>query len=278
MRIHNILIVGLFVSGLMACEKTVVLDLDDTENKVIIEGQVTDRAGYQFVKLSRSTGFYSTGKSPRISNATVQVEDNLGNLVDFVHNPNNHPDSAGYYLPETEFTGVINRAYTLTVTVDGQNYTAKDSLIRLVPIDQLTIRIDEDEQADPKKPGQFYQMLMYVTEPQDTRDYYMFKCYRNGKLEKAADSEVYYADDEFIQEQIDGIPMPVYFAEGDLASVEVFSLSREAFIFYRDLDKVLNNDGGMYDPPASNPRNNISNGALGFFMASAIQTSEITVE
>lgn len=278
MRLYNILIACGLALSFFSCEKTILLDLEDTQNKVIIEGQVTDRPGFQFVKLSRSTGFYGSGATPRITTASVEIEDNEGNLIAFVHNPNNHPDSAGYYLPENEFTGVINRAYTLTVTVDGEQYVAKDSLIRLVPIDKLEVRIDDLEQEDPQKPGQFYQMLMYVTEPQDTRDYYMFKCYRNGKLEKAFESDVYYADDEFIQEQIDGIPMPVYFAKGDIASVEVFSMTREAYIFYRDLDKVLNNDGGMYDPPAANPRNNLSNGALGFFMTAAVQTASISVE
>lgn len=278
MRKYSYLYMLAAIVGFTACEKTIDLKLSESDNKVVIEGQVTDREGYQFVKVSRSTGFYSTGKTPRVTNAIVQVEDNLGNLVDFVHNPNNHPDSAGYYLPATEFVGVINRSYTMTVTVGSESYAAKDSLTRLVPIDDLSFKIDENEKADPEDPGQYYQMLLYVKEPQETRDYYMFKCYRNGVLEKAIDTDVYYADDEFIKEQIDGIPMPVYFAQGDVASIEVFSLSREAFVFYRDLYKVLNNDGGMYDPPAANPRNNISNGALGFFQASAIQTGEIVIE
>src|SRR5690242_5018759 len=120
------------VIGLTACEKTVYLDLDKSNPKVVIEGMVTDREDMQFVKVSRSAGFYSTGGTPRVTDATVQVVDDLGNTFNFVHNPNSNADSLGIYLPETPFSGEIGRTYTLTVIVDGKSYEATDKLFRLV--------------------------------------------------------------------------------------------------------------------------------------------------
>ena len=55
------LIYSLSLLSLTACEETVVLDLEETKPKIVIEGQVTDRAGYQFVKVSKSTNFYASG-------------------------------------------------------------------------------------------------------------------------------------------------------------------------------------------------------------------------
>lgn len=271
------LLYSLTLLTLAACEETVILDLEETMPKMVIEGQVTDRAGYQFVKISKSTGFYATGKTPRVTDATVVVDDNAGNHYEFVHNPRNHADSAGYYLPQTAFTGVIDRIYTLTVVAEGQTYTAQDKLNRITTIDKLEYRIDEDEREDPEDPGRFYEVLMFVKEPQETRDYYLFKTYRNDSLTYGLDTDVYYADDELVGESIDGFPLPIFYAQNDLARAEVYSLTRDAYIFYRDLYKVLNNDGGMFSQPPADPRTNLSNGALGLFQVSAVVSSEIRI-
>lgn len=273
----NILIIIITLFVFTSCEKTVELDLENSTPKIVIEGLVTDREGHQYVKVSRSAGFYSTGKTPRVSDATVMIADDQGNTFSFVHNPNSHADSTGYYLPETPFTGAIGRTYTLTVVADGQTYEASDTMFRLTPIDKLEYRINEEEQEDPEDDGRFYELLLFVKEPQDTKDYYLFKSFRNGALEYQNDTDVYYADDELIGENIDGISLPLFYAVDDVAKIEVQSLSRQAFIFYRDLSKLLNNDGGMFGTPPANPRTNLSNDAVGFFQVSAIQSAELVI-
>jgi hypothetical protein len=260
-----------------ACEKTVPLDLNQIESRVVIEGQVTDQPGYQYVKISRTIDFYNNSQSPRITNATVVVEDDMGGVHTFVHNPNNHADSAGFYFPETAFVGQVNHSYTLTVMVDGKSYEATDKLIRITQIDKLEYRVDEDEKSDPQDPGRFYELLLFVKEPKETKDYYLFKSFRNDSLKYAFDTDIYYSDDELIGENIDGIPLPIYYAENEKAAVEVYSLSREAFIFYRDLQKLLANDGGMFGTPPSDPRTNFSNGALGLFQVSAISKGGLVI-
>jgi hypothetical protein len=149
--------------------------------------------------------------------------------------------------------------------------------MRLVAIDKLEGRIDPEEEEDPEDSDRFYELLLWVKEPQETKDYYLFQSYRNGELAFDGDTDIYYADDELIGEDIDGVSLPVYYAKGDVAKIVVYSLSREAFIYYRDLDKLLNNDGGMFGTPPANPRTNLSNGAVGFFQASAIQTGELVI-
>src|SRR5687768_9301109 len=88
---------------LISCDKPIDLDLNQTPTKVVIEAQVTDNPGYQFVKLTRSADFYGSGKTPRITNATVTVSDDLGKVVIFVHNPNSDKDSMGIYVPQVPF-------------------------------------------------------------------------------------------------------------------------------------------------------------------------------
>ena len=260
-----------------SCDKPVVLDLDQMPPRVVIEGLVSDQPNYQFVKVSRTVDFYEEGKTPRVSDAIVFVSDDLGNEFSFVHNPHNHADSAGYYLPSVPFVGEPGRTYHLSVTVDGDLYEAEDKMYRITEIDSLQYRINEEEMDDPNEEGKFYELLLYAKEPQETSDYYLFKFFRNDSLKIDNPTAIYFADDKVLGEEINGVPSPVYYAPGDSARVEMFSLSRVGYVFYSDLFNLLNNDGGMFSPPPANSRTNLSKGALGFFQVSAITIAGIRI-
>jgi hypothetical protein len=277
-QMKNTFAIILIAVSLSACEKTVYLDLNQNEPKVIIEGQVTNHSRYQYVKITRSVGFYETGESPRVNDAIVVVTDDAGNEFEFVHNPNEDADSAGFYLPLTPFAGEIGRTYKLSATVDGQLYEAEDKLFPVTSIDSMSYRINDDEMEDPKDDGKFYEVLIYALEPQGTTDYYLFKFYRNDSLMFYNDTDIYYADDEVLGEQIDGVPSPIYYSPGDVARVEAYSLSRNGFVFYNDLQTLLTSDGGLFSQPPSNSRTNLSGGALGYFQASAINMMEIIIK
>jgi len=259
------------------CEKTVLLDLDQMSSKVVIEGLVTNQPGYQFVKVSKTAGFYESGATPRVTNAIVSISDDQGNEFMLTHNPNNQADSMGYYTPITPFVGVLGRTYHLTVNIDGERYEAEDKLYNVTAIDSLEYQVNDDERADPKEEGKFYEVLMYAKEPQETSDYYLFKFFRNDSLKIYNPTDIYFADDKTLGEEINGVQTPVFYAPGDSARVEMYSLSRIGFVFYSDLFNLINNDGGMFSPPPANSRTNLSNGALGFFQVSAVAISGIRI-
>ncbi len=273
------IILLLAVLTLTSCEEGVKLDLEQTPPKIVIEAQVTDRPGYQFVKVTRSAGFYESGATPRIANAAVTVQDDLGQTFEFVHNPNAHPDSAGIYIPSTPFTGEVGRTYSLRVDVDGTIFTAEDRLNNVIPVDSITYEINEDQAEDPTDEGKIYELLMFAREPQDEENFYLFRFFRNDSLIYFNDTDIYLTDDEFLAEEIDGVPSPVYYGVNDVGRIEIFSLSRIGYVYYSDLWALLNNDGGgMFGPIPSSPRTNITNGAIGFFQVSAVTDSEIKIE
>ncbi|HYG18562.1 MAG TPA: DUF4249 domain-containing protein [Ohtaekwangia sp.] len=277
MRILSIIV--FFAAFFYACDEPVTLDLRQTPSKIVIEGLVTDAEGYQFVKISRTVGFYATGTTPRVTDAQVLVKDDLGNEYPFVHNPRSHIDSAGIYVPEFPFTGEIGRTYTLNVTVGETLYAAEDKLLPVIPVDSLNYRFSEEEAEDPKDPGKVYELLLFAREPQDEANYYLFKFYRNGALTYYDETDIYYSDDKFLAENIDGIASPVYYAIQDTGRVEAYSMSRAGYIYYGDLFSLLNNDGGgMFGSIPGSPRTNLSNGALGFFQVSAIKSKEIILK
>lgn len=261
-----------------SCEKTVLLDLGRTESKIVIEGQVTNQPGYQYVKVSRTTDFYGRGGTPRITNAVVTVEDDLGNVFLFEHNLGGTDDSTGIYLPQNPFVGEVDRTYTLTVKIGSDIFTAQETLLPVTQMDSLSYQINERESKDPQDPGMIYEVLMFAKEPQAEKNFYLFQFYRNDTLNLYNDTDIYYSDDELLAEEIDGVQSPAYFKAGDTARVEMYSLSRVGFVYYNDLWSLLNNDaGGMFGPIPSSPRTNISNGTLGFFRVSSVDISEIVI-
>jgi len=272
--ICTILSVILFIS----CEETVKLDTLQAPSKIVIEGIVTNVEGIQFVKITKSTDFYQSGKTPRVTNATVTVQDDLGSIFPFVHNPKNESNRNGYYYPSVSFKGSVGRTYKLKVIADGQTYEAQDQMTRTMTFDSLTTRINDDERKDPKVKGRYYQVLLYGKEPQETKDYYIFRYYRNDSLSLYNNSDIYNVDDQGIGANVNGVTAPIYFGLNDKVRLEALSVSRNAFLYYTDLYNLINSDGGMFSAPPANPRSNISNGALGVFQASAIASKEIVIK
>jgi hypothetical protein len=274
----RIIVVGLFFAGLLlSCEETIKLDLDQVQQQIIIEGVVTNNPNHQFIKVTRTLGFYQSGRPTPVTNATIVLHDNTGQSYPFSHNPTANNGQDGYYFPTAGFAGATGRTYRLEVQADNQIYEATDVLYPVTTFDSITYRLNEDQVEEPEEEGKFYELLMYAKEPQESKDYYLFKFYRNDTLITFFDTDIYSTDDILLGERIDGLPSPVYFGELDTARIEMLSLSRNGYLFYNDLFNLINNDGGMFGSPPANPRTNLTNGALGFFQASAIESDTLII-
>lgn len=271
----NILnIIGLFVLSFsfFSCEKTVTLDTQQTEPVYIIDGLVTNQLTNHRIKISKSQLFYDSGQNPTVTDATVQVTDNEGNNWPFVES------EPGLYLSETAFAGQIGNTYTMTINVDGQTFTAADELAYLHPIDTLIAFIDEDEFEKPEFDGEYWDFLTFLTEPQETEDYYLIKFLKNGEVFNYDGQDVYVFNDEIIQENVDGFSSNTLYKEGDIGGIEMHRISKSVFIFYNSLSENINSDGGVFSGQPSNVTTNIDGGALGVFQVSSMEIKEVVME
>ncbi len=279
-------IIIVLLSGLaVACDSPFELDVDQAPTKVVIEGLITNESKRHYVKVSTTKKYGKSGASPVVSDATVTVVDDQGNEFDFIHNDTGESGLDGYYFPTVAFMGEVGSTYTMSVQVDGGTYTASDKLLRVTAIDSLSIEVNEDiRDLDPADlpndidPDEFYAVFFFAKEPQETKDYYLFKFYKNGVLVKDSETDIYFAEDTFVGEDIHNIEGASFYALEDSVTVEFYSLTREGFVYYTDMFNVLNNDGGMFGAIPSNPRTNIIGGALGYFQTSAVSNRSIIVK
>src|SRR5437868_5486642 len=104
---RSLIIYILLAVVFFSCDEPFRLDPNQAQRQIVIEGLVTDIPGKQSVKISLTGDFYGSEPTARITDAVVTVTDDLGNAVNFVHNPHASQDSMGIYLPEASFTGEI---------------------------------------------------------------------------------------------------------------------------------------------------------------------------
>lgn len=260
-----------------SCEEVVTIDTGALDERIIIEGLVTNAVDRSYIKITRSRDFYAQGPAERITNALVEVTVNGTEIVPFTHNPTNDPLKEGIYYPIGGFTGSVGNEYALSVDVQGALFEASETMLPVTTIDSLTTKFDQSEFDDPEVPGRYYEVLLNAKEPQDTDDNYLFKFYRNDSVVRDFPTDVYVANDDLLGEEIAELEIAGYFAVGDVARVEMYSLTPKAFSFYSDLNNLINGDGGMFSPPPANPRNNLSNDALGYFQVSALAQEELVV-
>lgn len=259
---------------ILACEETTVIDVDQSESRLVIEGLITNQTGQQFVSVSRTIDFYAPGFNPGVSDATVTVSDDLGGIYPFTE----LEDNPGRYVPVTPFVGIVGRTYSLEVDALGQTYTAQEAMLSVTSIDSLTSTLNEEERSDPEDAGRFYEVFMYTKEPQDEENFYLFKFYRNGHEQNENGEDISVTNDVGVAEDIEGIELPVFYAINDTATVEIYSLTRTSYIYWSDVANLVFSDGGIFSPLPANPRSNIQGGALGVFQVSAVALETLVVQ
>ena len=137
---------------------------------------------------------------------------------------------------------------------------------------------------DPK-PGKraIVAPLLYFAEPQGVKNYYLIQLNEDIAIRTFSAGLLWpfsILSDEFLQPYVNGLKIsqgetprgieyPIYY-EGAPFYVALSSLTKDGYEFYKILLQQFKNDGGVYHPSPGSPPTNISNGALGYFRASAI--------
>jgi hypothetical protein len=190
----------------------------------------------------------------------------------------------GVYRTTCAWAGVPGLTYTLEVKSRGNLYMASETMPLLADfkIDSVQFRFDEVSKKEYLSEGfsdgrriqkgdSIFRAFFYAIESKANTNYYLFEFKRNTHFYQTQ-NDIIVADDQNIAELIKGIELPGEYFFGDTATVFMYGITRQAYQFYRDLENVMNSDGGMFSPPAGNPMNNLNNGALGYFQVSALRS------
>ena len=289
------LFIALTLLSLTSCEDVFKLDIPKTDPYLVVDGTITNVAGEQTIKLSKSQALTVEGVSEGFKSAIVTVTDNLGKIYEFKDLTN-----TGKYVWKptniTDVLGAIGKTYTLEIKVDGETYKAVSELKRVPKIDSVRFKLDDANlrQKGDGKPDKGYDGRFYATDFKGVGDCSRIKVYKNGRLYTSPDRIVIAYDAIGGKSPFgDGLPFirPLRFLastelykEGDVVRVELLSLTEAHFDFWTQLRLELNNTGLFATPAARIPSNinnintNSTKQASGWFGTSAVSSMEVVID
>jgi hypothetical protein len=254
----------LMVVVFSACQKVVNIDLNSASPNIVIEGVIDNGPGPYRVKLSKTGSYFDTPVLPPVSGARVIISDHNG-LVDTLTE-----DSTGIYFAHKIF-GIPGHSYALSVQSENVVYTANSTMMSAVNIDSIGIEITQRISFGLRN-RKDSSLNIHFKDPPDEKNFYRIKLIQK-LLYNPANYRLYddvYTNGEEIDLRIGRA------TKGDTDLIELISIDRYAYDYYRTLEDILRINPIFGSTPA-NPNTNLSHGALGYFAAIAITRKSIII-
>jgi len=248
---YPILAAAIILLAGSSCQKVIDLKLDSAATQIVIEGNITNVRGPQFVTVSQSVPFTNSNTFPPVSGAMVTITDNKGNIYKLIEGP------AGTYVINN-LLGKSGTTYTLTVQVNGNTYTASSNMPATVFFQPLSYTDDAF-----KKNSKL--ITIHYQDPANTPNQYRFIMNVNGiQVKSIFDTDDTFTDGASVD--IDLYQNDFKIKTGDNVTVEEQCIDRNVFNYWFSLSQQQDSGAGGGTTP-SNPPSNLSNNALGYFSA-----------
>lgn len=249
------------------CQKVINVDLNDAAPRIVIEGLITDGQGPYSVTISKSGSYFNQPVLPPVTGAEVIVSDNAGTIDTLTE------IKPGVYLT-SKTQGVPGRTYTLNVLSENIEYMGSSIMLRHVDIDSLSLSKNQFQRFDfggGTGNELNIQLNCYFRDPSE-KNFYRIKVFAND----TARTDYYRLyDDQYTNGQEIGLRVARASVDHTYR-IELMSLDRLTFGYYRTLEDLLNTNPIFGSTPA-NPNTNLNNGALGYFGATAVSFRTITI-
>ena len=261
--IYTYIIFAILLLAVSSCTRDINVNVKNAIGQLVIEGNLTNITGPQYIKLSRNVAITNTNTYPPVSGATVTISDQSGNTYPFAE------VAAGTY--SANLVGTAGVTYTLTVNTGGQTYTAQSTMPSAVPLDSI------NAQKSAFKAGTNQENInVYFQDPGGVANQYRFVLYDNG----SQIDDVYAFNDEFT----DGKSVDILLQEsttainpGDNVSVEMQCIDPKVYLYWYTLSLESGENMGQQTAAPANPPTNITPKTLGYFSAHTTQTKSVIV-
>lgn len=280
----------------MACIDPYVVEVEQGEQLLTVEGTITTAPGPHVVKLTRSDTYGSVfqGLVRPVRQATVIVRDDLGNVT-FLRENSEQP---GDYLTPAGFSAQVGSSYTLQIQLaTGEVYTSLPERVETVPeiqnLDYQVVRIPVEGEINDRSG---VQLLAEVNDPSDQNNFYFWRtgistfilktrpdlftprpsdsnpsrdpqpkdcCDTCFQSEAINNQGIFIATDDTFNGLSTRIPAGfieddgIRFVETHRAQISQISISAEAYRFLRLVKQQTEISGSVFDPPPANIRGNM---------------------
>jgi hypothetical protein len=239
---------------------------------MVIEGSISNLSDTVRISLSRTTDYFNPQNITYVTGASITISDNKGN----VYTPA-VTEGGNYLFPG--ITGSPHGVYTLKAQDGGSQYISSSIMPDKVPVDSVTIESSNDGDKENV-------LLVYIHDPAGIENYYRLKIFVNGVFVAPSSgiNPILIYSDKFFDGRV--TPLRVtsrrigldYFMPKDIIKVQLMSIDRVTYNYFKQLRDLTNSGRPFSTSTPDNPDNNISNGALGYFAAWAIDVKTFVVK
>lgn len=259
--------------GLFSCEDVIDLEIENSASYLVVDGEISDRAGDKTVQLYYSNAYFDSTQPEYISGIDIVLFENNIAVDTLVEN------TPGFY--QTSYVGIEGNAYHIAFSVDGEVYeSVPETINRVSEIDSIYARFEDDSPF--LEPG--YYVYFDTFEPSGRGDYYRWRTYYNNEYLDDP-FNIFVSDDQLV----DGNPIDEFqvnfepYNAGDTVRVEQMSITQSNYEYWSLIITQTAQVGSLFDAPPAPVIGNMvctSNSdllILGYFSASAIREAEIII-
>lgn len=265
-----ILSAGLFLTG---CEDVITADLDTAPPRLVIDASIdwvkNTPGNEQRIVLSTTTGYYSP-EFPTVSAAVVTVTNPSNTVFEFIETAGTGQYACSNFLP------VIGQTYTLKIVLNGQTYTASETLTAVPEIEDT---IDQNNEGGDT--GDEIEITFYYQDAAGQANYYL----NSITQPHTPFPELEVEDDEYTN---GNVMQESYSSEdlkaGDQIDIRLYGISKSYYNYMYRLIVASGNDGNPFPTIPSAVRGNIvnqtdgKNYAFGYFRLAEMDIKNYTVK
>ena len=234
-----------------SCEKEIFIDLNSSKPKVVVEGNLSNLAeDSTIVKLTKTINLNESVANPTVNNAVVTIVDNTVFSIDTLSEIR-----PGIYYNKN-VVGFEGHRYTLNVLDGVDLYSSTTVMPYSIPLDTITLYPISGPTGPPGGKQNIFLLPIYKDE-KNVRNNYQLIVLRNDSLLKNIDVR----NDLIIDGEVNKRPVRVAADKKDKITIDLQCIDGAVFDYFTGLSTNL----GQFSATPSNPKSNISNGALGYF-------------
>lgn len=243
-----------------SCTEKINLKLKNSEPQVVIEANISDKAGPYYVILSKSKYYSDTSMLAGLSSAQIIMSDDAGNSDTLTE------VFAGLYQTNS-IQGTIGRMYHLQVTTEGTTYDSYCKMNQPVDIDSIVLSTETNFKGVTKNKAD-----ITVRDPAGVPNFYRVVSILNGGVSSGFDVH----RDRLWDGKLRSFGVPHSdFHTGDTLEVDLWSIDTRVYDYFSEFNQNQNNFGAPAAP--ANPTTVYTPFALGYFSAHSIKSKTIII-
>ena len=245
---------------LFACTARIDINTEASAPRLVIYGYITTDTMQHSIRITRSSGYFSTSKPEGISDAvvTIRTDKEIFTLKESA-------SEAGLYQTDKSVYGIEGETYRLSVTLDfdedgqSEEYEATSYMPQAPQVDSIGFR-SSDLFND------YLEVLVWGRMPELDENYLSFYLYRNHELVNDSLQGFFAVDDEYMdKKEIIGIPCfyldqeeeDSKLSEGDTITVRINGITKEYTTFMNEAQSELWGSDPIFSGPPANIGTNI---------------------